>query len=107
MEPAERRAKITDLKQQAVALQQEAYRLQEECPHKVGPGDKTTAYAVCEGCNKNFGWHCPDSPDHVCHYEAYDGKVEMIDGTLVDQPADYSDDNYEDCIYCGQPDERK
>ncbi len=110
MTPAERKARINDLNRQAIALQQESYRLQEECPHKVGPLDKRHASAVCEGCNKDFGWYCPDSPDHACHYEAYEGKVELIDGTVVDPPADHENKglaSYDACIYCGHPDERK
>ena len=41
--------------------------------------------AYCFVCGRSFGWWCPSSPDHLCHYE----------------------DHNEFCKYCGMPDERK
>lgn len=40
--------------------------------------------AHCAVCGQNGGWYCPDSPDHVCHY-----------------------DQNECCTFCGDPEERK
>ena len=25
--------------------------------------------ARCDICSTEFGWYCPESPDHICHYE--------------------------------------
>ena len=41
--------------------------------------------ASCAICGQDFGWWCPKSPDHYCHYEN----------------GEYG------CDYCGEPDERK
>jgi ribonuclease HI len=78
----------------------------DSCKHViVEKGDS----AYCALCSDHFGWYCPDSPDHSCHYFSHAGKVELSDGTLVDKPAnDY--DGYETddmCLFCGDPQERK
>jgi len=41
--------------------------------------------AVCSVCGQSFGWWCPNSPDHLCHYSKSD----------------------DDCDYCHMPSERK
>jgi len=41
--------------------------------------------AQCAVCDERLGWWCPDSPDHICHYDNGD----------MDQ-----------CDWCGQPEER-
>ena len=41
--------------------------------------------AVCAKCGKDFGWWCPKSPDHCCHYSK----------------------SYDSCDFCGEPEERK
>ena len=81
--------------------------------------------AVCAVCGAGFGWWCPDSPDHACHYftigsperTEFDdddevperlGLVRLLTGALVVPPehdADYETDD--GCLWCGQPDERK
>jgi len=38
----------------------------------------------CAVCGKDGGWYCPKSPNSCCEY-----------------------DENEECIYCGQPEERK
>lgn len=43
--------------------------------------------ARCAICDDDGGWYCPDSPSHACEY-------------------DY-DTNGENCVYCGEPIERK
>lgn len=49
--------------------------------------------AVCTICQKYFGWYCPDSPDHQCHYDHIDTEGRFyISG---------------DCKFCGDPSERK
>lgn len=42
--------------------------------------------AYCEICRDYKGWYCPDSPDLICDYEIGE---------------------YDHCIHCGYPDERK
>jgi hypothetical protein len=34
--------------------------------------------AVCADCDKGFGWFCPQSPDHACHY--FSEKGENVNG---------------------------
>jgi len=57
------------------------------CKHDVkeieDPGDSSSA--VCSRCERDLGWYCPVSPDHICSYN----------------PKEYG------CIYCGEPEERK
>jgi hypothetical protein len=42
--------------------------------------------AICKCGARADGWYCPDSPDHVCHYDK---------------------GNFDQCDHCGQPEERK
>lgn len=51
--------------------------------HEGDDDDCCSAY--CAVCGHDFGWWCPKSPDHYCHYDK----------------GDYG------CDYCGEPDERK
>jgi len=44
------------------------------------------AYMKCAICSREVGWYCPTSPSLHCEYESGD---------------------YDQCDYCGQPDERK
>ena len=57
---------------------------------RLGGGDFGGAH--CLICLESFGWYCPDSPDHLCHYE--------------DKPYPKTG-SPEICIYCGYPGERK
>ena len=115
MTPAERKAKIKELNDRGRELRSEAYDLAQACQHKIvvlptpPPDEHGYGFAECEGCDCDFGWYCPDSPDHICHYHTDEGKVELIDGTLVDPPPghDGEDEYNEWCLYCGHPDERK
>jgi hypothetical protein len=67
--------------------------------------------ADCLVCGEDFSmaWRCKCSPDSVCHYYSKDGKVKMIDGTLVDIPKGHNPEWETDdaCIFCGMPEERK
>lgn len=79
------------------------------------------AGAECAICGQDFGWWCPDSLDHVCHYYSDSLTVEeakaanttfyvlLIDGTKCLMPKDYKDtyETEDQCIFCGQPQERK
>jgi hypothetical protein len=71
--------------------------------------------ADCLLCQRSFGYRCPDSPDTVCHYytesvpfTAQNG-VRLVTGEFVDYPEGHDVENETDdqCIFCGQPEERK
>ena len=53
-----------------------------KCKHKIISQEGA---AVCDICGEYFGWYCSKSPDKVC------------DTTF----------SFDECRYCGQPDERK
>jgi len=101
MTPQERKKRIDE-------LHEELYRLNEGCRHEL-LSPQNSAIAVCPTCNKDFGWFCEKSPDGVCHYFTIDGKVGLLNGTLVDPPKEHDISNESDdwCIYCGMPEERK
>lgn len=76
--------------------------------------------AVCEICELDFGWWCPDSPDHACHYHSEyvekDGAIYRIvvlldgakDESFLDKDVPEKEHETEDCcLYCGEPEERK
>lgn len=61
------------------------------CPHHRDPSlIFKTAWdgACCRECEVELGWFCRKSPTRVCEY-------------------DESDSNHDDCIHCGEPEERK
>lgn len=77
--------KLSQLKQQEKQIQIEIGTLVRKCKHfYVNKYDA----AVCEICEDRAGWYCPTAPERTCVY----GET------------DYSCEN---CLYCGQPDERK
>lgn len=51
---------------------------------KADPND---ASMFCQDCDTGFGWFCPDSPQGYCVYDW--------------------EKHGENCIYCGNPEERK
>lgn len=100
------------VKQHRDAIQE----LTEQCPHDFQPltekqlADKWMSVgAVCTVCKEDFGWRCKESPDGVCHYYTDDGKVTLIDGRVVDPPADHDckSESSDWCVFCGHPEERK
>lgn len=72
-------------------------KLRLSCTHYIKPitSNNDSCSAVCEICGSYEGWYCSESPNHVCNYEHYD---EEMGGRYWDE---------DDCIYCGQPEERK
>ncbi len=85
-------------------LRKELRGLEKECEHKVDKDGK------CLGCGQGFGWPCPDSLDGVCHYYTEDGMIHLIDGREVPSPTKVKDRRYESddqCVFCGEPSERK
>ena len=45
--------------------------------------------AQCEVCGVGLGWYCTESPKHYCEYDPTDENAG------------------DDCIHCGEPEERK
>ncbi len=62
-------------------------KIHEQEGHDIVQVDES---AYCDICEEDFGWWCPDSIDHVCEYRQEDGSY-----------------NYDNCIHCHQPEERK
>jgi hypothetical protein len=109
----ERRKKLRE-------LHEEIRHLKSGCTHEVAVqkpriirGVPYYSHASCMGCSEDFGWYCPKSPDHVCHYFSDDDQVELITGIKVPIPVieDYDHDpkyeTFDSCLFCGHPDERK
>jgi ribonuclease HI len=89
--------------------------LAKTCQHRVEfneseDEDADGSYSgYCVVCNEYFGHYCPESPDHVCHYQTHAGKITLITGEEINAPEDHNP-NYETwdmCIFCGGPEERK
>lgn len=85
------------------------YRAKDKCEHNIV--GKIDSYAKCDICQENFGWFCPQSPDHVCHYytDNETGLIVLRNGDTV-KPAPDHDSRYEthdECLFCGSPDERR
>lgn len=55
-----------------------------ECKHPVDKIVRSGLSAKCKECGTTLGWWCPDNPTHQCEY-----------------------DEWEECIHCGHPEERK
>lgn len=112
LSPLERNKEFSDIAELTYLHNQYMYHIQATCRHEVtrggfhphNPRIKThslmgnvrakypeTESGACWICGKEFGWYCPDSPDHICDYYHEDLK------------GFYQDD----CIYCHQPKERK
>lgn len=100
-----------NLVQRARSLRRVLHVLQDSCEHEItrggvhpdDPKTRTSAFlgntvskddkyetSACWICGKEFGWYCPDSPDHICDYGGPDWELHS-----------------EYCIYCHQPEERK
>lgn len=62
----------------------------EEFPH-VGIETYSDLIVDCKFCGKHLGWKCPDNPNGYCEYSQES-----------DNPQDW-----ETCIHCGNPEERK
>jgi hypothetical protein len=78
--------------------------------YHIHKSEKTYEYSGSCACGYATGWWCPDSPDNACHYFTMpDGGVLDINNNRIEVPEghDYSNEEYDWCIYCGQPDERK
>lgn len=99
--------KLKFLESEITRINKEIRLIKRTCTHNI-VGKKDSS-ARCDICGSYFGWWCPESKDHVCHYESEHGIVELIDGTAVSVPKDHDPDYECDdwCIFCGNPEERK
>lgn len=59
------RVNLKILKRQLVNITKQIADIKDNCRHTVVERDEV---AYCEDCETDFGWWCPDSPDHFCHY---------------------------------------
>jgi len=111
----ELKALIDQQRSKLGSAQSELSRLKLLCKHSIIKEGLDDPDAVCEVCGTKFGWWCPDSPDHACHYYSYHDKgkrvVLLIDETDYIIPEktsplpDNEDSNF--CLFCGEPEERK
>ena len=90
--------------------------LRGECWHEII--EHGCGRAVCINCEdgrswNDWNWYCPKSPDHICHYystvdhngERYVGSINGEKIVLEDYDGKY--ETSDQCIFCGQPEERK
>lgn len=89
---AERKERISQLRLEYGKLDAEMKKLKADCDC-MSSIKKVHDSAKCDVCGKDYGWWCPDSPNHVCDYEHKDKH-----GTYDDE---------DDCKYCHSPEERK
>ena len=123
MSNIEQQENIKALRKQLAEIQKQIREIERNCKHvivQVGAAPKYNdeGSAVCEDCGTWFGWWCPDSPDHTCHYHSYEIEaylltaraVELIDGDehiFYDYKGDPQYETDDECLFCGDPDERK
>lgn len=110
------------------------HNLQDVCGrrgHKIIPRDpdieeklKTDEWAstsaICAICGERLGWWCPNSPDHVCHYEGQEC-LECKEIVIDDKGVIKHEKKKHDkilafrnivgaggcCVFCHMPQERK
>ena len=82
--------------------------LDETCEHQL----EETEYGgtSCKLCKQSFGWHCPKSPDHQCHYHVF--RYQGVTGILLADGQVFKMkkpryESFDECMFCGQPQERK
>lgn len=100
------KAAIKDLEAQIRGLKAEFHQIMLVCEHEF---DEKVLTAVCLHCGNDFGWYCPKSPDHVCHTqcEVLHGDITLINGEKVATICADDEEGEEQCIFCGEYDERK
>lgn len=102
----EQRLTLQTIEQFKNNVEHEFFQLKDTCKHHIiNNGDD----AICKICEDSFGWWCPESKDHCCHYFSENGIIRLNDGTYVKVPKDHDEqyETYDDCIFCHAPEERK
>lgn len=115
--PQERKNMFKSLYAEVAILNEEIRKVINSCPHtfreltkKELDDEWMSEIADCTVCRRTFGWRCKVSPDSVCHYFTEDdGKVLLLDGSKVDpvEKIGKEYENYDTCLFCGHPEERK
>lgn len=94
-------------------------RALKSCWHEIEKdGDYGARCKYCDQGSSSFyygdkwGWYCPNSPDHQCHYftqKDSNGKdyIETINGEKVIVNIKHKHRSYDYCLFCGEPEERK
>lgn len=111
------RVALKMLEDQHLAITLKIMEIKADCKHTIVQ-TKSYGGAYCKDCNTNYGWWCPDSPDHLCHYHTHEVEgylltaraVELVDDTeyiIHDYQGDPKYENADDCVFCHEPDERK
>lgn len=102
------KVEIAAIKEQVRRAEIRLGQLTKRCTHLI---EESPAHAaVCSICGSRFGWWCPKSPDHACHYHTEDGHkmVRLIDGRSAELADDTEGQESDDwCLFCGDPEERK
>jgi hypothetical protein len=89
-------------------------KLISECDHVANISSNDNVID-CIICNEPLGWKCPDSPDHVCHYDVVtlnnqlgvyliNHKFYPLTGLQI---LEYNEYDEEICIFCHIYKERK
>lgn len=126
------KAELHVMKMMLAPLRKRYQDLKKTCPHNIvcnvcHTNEKECAPdrefghlgAECDICelgsefDEDLGWFCPDSPDHLCHYFSQEHNqqrcVELLSGQLhplsLNHKREWETDDQ--CIFCGNPDERK
>lgn len=81
---SELKVEIAGLNKRVSELQQQMTDIQKACVHT--PYKTSYGSALCQHCQKRLGWWCYISPKNYCEYD---------------------DKHGENCIHCGEPEERK
>lgn len=114
------KTELENARLEAKESQKKFQKLLKSCPHDINVPTRFdgSQSAYCKICGIDFGWYCPESPDHACHYFSTEREgvrgVELIDSTFCtdvpelndpDHDPDYETDD--SCLFCYDPEERK
>ncbi len=111
------------LRKKLTEIQQKIWKIERNCKHNIeqvgaNPKFNCEGFAECQDCNSHFGWWCPNSPDHICHYFTHEVEaflikaraVELVDGAehiIHDYQGDPEYETDDVCVFCHEHEERK
>lgn len=109
------KAELSSIQSAIKVLLKQHTEKKRQCPHAIAYEVDSSAW--CELCGEDFGWHCPSSPDHCCHYfsertaPGMEPVVKLNNGGTAFLSSEHSENQaYETddvCLFCGDPQERK